>query len=189
MPGDGQADPIGVTNLLAKAAKKEGAQIFEKSPVEKIIKKDGLFVFPSGFGLPSIDKNPKYHLSFLTLIELLQSITIHCITVILFSIGVAVKIPNLEIRIKSSMVIKLSLLVILCNLTNCFITLYGKASALTQFLFLVDCLYQSIRGRLKEVPTFSILNINNSVFSVYIFEDTEIFIIRQCQFKTNYYKQ
>ena len=40
MPGDGQADPIGVTNLLAKAAKKEGAQIFEKSPVEKIIKKD-----------------------------------------------------------------------------------------------------------------------------------------------------
>ncbi len=41
MPGDGQADPIGVTNLLAKAAKKEGAQIFEKSPVEKIIKKDG----------------------------------------------------------------------------------------------------------------------------------------------------
>ena len=41
MPGDGQADPIGVTNLLAKAAKKEGAQIFEKSPVEKIIKKEG----------------------------------------------------------------------------------------------------------------------------------------------------
>ncbi len=41
MPGDGQADPIGVTNLLAKAAKKEGAQIFEKSPVERIIKKDG----------------------------------------------------------------------------------------------------------------------------------------------------
>ena len=41
MPGDGQADPVGVTNLLAKAAKKEGAQIFEKSPVEKIIKKDG----------------------------------------------------------------------------------------------------------------------------------------------------
>ena len=41
MPGDGQADPIGVTNLLAKAAKKEGAQIFEKSPVKKIINKDG----------------------------------------------------------------------------------------------------------------------------------------------------
>ena len=38
MPGDGQADPIGVTNLLAKAARKEGAKIFEKSPVEKIIK-------------------------------------------------------------------------------------------------------------------------------------------------------
>ena len=41
MPGDGQADPIGVTNLLAKAAKKEGVKIFEKSPVEKILKKNG----------------------------------------------------------------------------------------------------------------------------------------------------
>jgi len=41
MPGDGQADPIGVTNLLAKAAKKEGAKIFEKSPVTKILKKNG----------------------------------------------------------------------------------------------------------------------------------------------------
>ena len=39
MPGDGQADPIGVTNLLAKAARKEGVEIFEKSPVEKILKK------------------------------------------------------------------------------------------------------------------------------------------------------
>jgi len=41
MPGDGQADPIGVTNLLAKAAKELGVQIFEKSPVEKIIVKNG----------------------------------------------------------------------------------------------------------------------------------------------------
>ena len=41
MPGDGQADPVGVTNLLAKAAKKEGAKIFEKSPVQKILKKNG----------------------------------------------------------------------------------------------------------------------------------------------------
>ncbi len=41
MPGDGQADPIGVTNLLAKAARKEGVKIFEKSPVEKILKKNG----------------------------------------------------------------------------------------------------------------------------------------------------
>ncbi len=41
MPGDGQADPIGVTNLLAKAAKEEGVQIFEKSPVEKILIKNG----------------------------------------------------------------------------------------------------------------------------------------------------
>jgi len=41
MPGDGQADPIGVTNLLAKAAKKLGVKIFEKSPVEKILVKNG----------------------------------------------------------------------------------------------------------------------------------------------------
>ncbi len=41
MPEDGQADPIGVTNLLAKAARKEGVKIFEKSPVEKILKKNG----------------------------------------------------------------------------------------------------------------------------------------------------
>ena len=41
MPGDGQADPIGVTNLLAKAAKKLGVKIFEKSPVEKILVKKG----------------------------------------------------------------------------------------------------------------------------------------------------
>ena len=40
MPGDGQADPVGVTNLLAKAARKEGVKIFEKSPVEKILKKN-----------------------------------------------------------------------------------------------------------------------------------------------------
>ena len=39
MPGDGQADPVGVTNLLAKAARKEGVKIFEKSPVSKILKK------------------------------------------------------------------------------------------------------------------------------------------------------
>ena len=30
MPGDGAADPVGVTNMLAKAAKLEGAKIFEK---------------------------------------------------------------------------------------------------------------------------------------------------------------
>jgi len=41
MKGDGQADPIGVTNLLAKAAKEEGVKIFEKSPVEKILVKNG----------------------------------------------------------------------------------------------------------------------------------------------------
>ena len=40
MPGDGAADPSGVTHMLAKAARKEGAQIFEKSPVEEIITKD-----------------------------------------------------------------------------------------------------------------------------------------------------
>jgi len=41
MPEDGQADPVGVTNVLAKAAKLEGAQILEKTPVTKIIVKDG----------------------------------------------------------------------------------------------------------------------------------------------------
>ena len=41
MKGDGQADPIGVTNLLAKAAKELGVQIFEKNPVEKILVKNG----------------------------------------------------------------------------------------------------------------------------------------------------
>ncbi len=40
MPEDGQADPIGVTNVLAKAAKMEGVEIYEKTPVEKILVKD-----------------------------------------------------------------------------------------------------------------------------------------------------
>jgi glycine cleavage system aminomethyltransferase T/glycine/D-amino acid oxidase-like deaminating enzyme len=40
MPGDGAADPSGVTYMLAKAAKTEGVQIFEKSPVEKILIKN-----------------------------------------------------------------------------------------------------------------------------------------------------
>jgi len=40
MPEDGQADPVGVTNVLAKAAKMEGAEIFEKTPIEKILVKD-----------------------------------------------------------------------------------------------------------------------------------------------------
>ena len=41
MPGDGAADPSGVTHMLAKAARIEGAQIFEKSPVEEILTKNG----------------------------------------------------------------------------------------------------------------------------------------------------
>ena len=40
MPEDGQADPVGVTNVLAKAARMEGAKIFEKTPVEKILVKN-----------------------------------------------------------------------------------------------------------------------------------------------------
>jgi glycine cleavage system aminomethyltransferase T/glycine/D-amino acid oxidase-like deaminating enzyme len=40
MPEDGQADPVGVTNVLAKAARMEGVQIFEKTPVNKILVKD-----------------------------------------------------------------------------------------------------------------------------------------------------
>jgi len=41
MPGDGQADPVGVTNLLAKAARKEGVQIYQNSSVQKILVKNG----------------------------------------------------------------------------------------------------------------------------------------------------
>ena len=37
MPGDGSGDPSGITQLLAKAAKSEGASIFEDSPVDKIL--------------------------------------------------------------------------------------------------------------------------------------------------------
>ena len=40
MPKDGQADPVGVTNVLAKAAKMLGVKIFEKSPVKKILIKN-----------------------------------------------------------------------------------------------------------------------------------------------------
>jgi glycine cleavage system aminomethyltransferase T/glycine/D-amino acid oxidase-like deaminating enzyme len=40
MPEDGQADPVGVTNVLAKAARMEGAKIFEKTPVTKILLKN-----------------------------------------------------------------------------------------------------------------------------------------------------
>ena len=41
MPGDGSADPSGVTHMLAKAARLEGAKIFEKSPVDEILTKKG----------------------------------------------------------------------------------------------------------------------------------------------------
>ena len=44
MPEDGQADPVGVTNVLAKAAKMEGAKIYEKTPVTKILVKDGKII-------------------------------------------------------------------------------------------------------------------------------------------------
>ncbi len=40
MPGDGAADPSGVTHMLAKAARLGGAKIYEKSPVEKILTKN-----------------------------------------------------------------------------------------------------------------------------------------------------
>jgi len=40
MPDDGQADPVGVTNVLAKAARVEGVKIFEKTPVTKILVKN-----------------------------------------------------------------------------------------------------------------------------------------------------
>ena len=41
MPGDGAADPSGVTHMLAKAARTEGAKIFENSPVEEILTNNG----------------------------------------------------------------------------------------------------------------------------------------------------
>ena len=41
MPGDGQADPVGVTNLLAKAARNEGVNIYQNTPVQKILTKNG----------------------------------------------------------------------------------------------------------------------------------------------------
>jgi 4-methylaminobutanoate oxidase (formaldehyde-forming) len=44
MPEDGQADPVGVTNVLAKAARIEGVQIFEKTPVTKILVKNNKIV-------------------------------------------------------------------------------------------------------------------------------------------------
>jgi 4-methylaminobutanoate oxidase (formaldehyde-forming) len=44
MPDDGQADPVGVTNVLAKAARIEGVQIFEKTPVTKILVKNNRII-------------------------------------------------------------------------------------------------------------------------------------------------
>ena len=44
MPEDGQADPVGVTNVLAKAARIEGAKIFEKTPVTKILVKNNRII-------------------------------------------------------------------------------------------------------------------------------------------------
>ena len=40
IPKDGQADPIGITNVLAKAAKNNGAKFFENCPVKKILTKN-----------------------------------------------------------------------------------------------------------------------------------------------------
>ena len=44
MPEDGQADPVGVTNVLAKAARMDGVQIFEKTPVTKILVKNNRII-------------------------------------------------------------------------------------------------------------------------------------------------
>ena len=40
MPGDGSGDPSGITHLLAKAARSEGAKIYEDTPVENILVKN-----------------------------------------------------------------------------------------------------------------------------------------------------
>ncbi len=57
MPGDGAADPSGVTHMLAKGARQGGAKIFEKSPVEKILTKNGRV---SGVRLNSQDIECEY---------------------------------------------------------------------------------------------------------------------------------
>ena len=44
MPEDGQADPVGVTNVLAKAAKNNGVKIYEKTPVNKILLKNNKII-------------------------------------------------------------------------------------------------------------------------------------------------
>ena len=44
IPKDGQADPIGITNVLAKAAKNNGAKFFENCPVKKILTKNGSII-------------------------------------------------------------------------------------------------------------------------------------------------
>ncbi len=41
---DGQADPVGVANVMAKAAKQNGAKIIEKCPVKKILIKNNRIV-------------------------------------------------------------------------------------------------------------------------------------------------
>ena len=41
IPGDGSADPSGVTHMLAKGARKGGAKIYERSPVETILTQNG----------------------------------------------------------------------------------------------------------------------------------------------------
>ena len=41
---DGQADPVGVANVLAKAARQNGAKIIEKCPVKKILSKNNKIV-------------------------------------------------------------------------------------------------------------------------------------------------
>ena len=44
IPHDGQADPIGVTNVLAKAAKNNGAKFIEKCSVKKILIKNNKII-------------------------------------------------------------------------------------------------------------------------------------------------
>ncbi len=44
IPNDGQADPVGVTNVLAKAAKQHGANIIEHCSVKKILTKNNEIV-------------------------------------------------------------------------------------------------------------------------------------------------
>ena len=60
MPGDGAADPSGVTHMLAKAARLEGAKIFEQSSVSEILTKNNKIIKHIFFGHQHITSSGSY---------------------------------------------------------------------------------------------------------------------------------